>query len=903
MKRVYFTSLFFSLVVFACQKNALIDYKSSLEQKVVIEDENLYVPGNMSIRVSEKLASEIENARIEGGVVNGSQVKSMSSILLSSGVESVTRIFPYSGKFEERTRREGLHLWYNVVFDKKLSLTKAYTDFSKIDGVLEVELNREIIRFNSGNLEVLNLLGELPKIESKKTSVEPPFDDPKLSEQWHYYNNGETSGHLVGADINVFPVWKNYISGNEDVVVAVVDGGIDYDHEDLVANMWVNSAELNGAKGVDDDGNGYNDDIYGYNFVNKSGAISPESHGTHVAGTISATNNNGVGVCGVAGGDYKRGVKGVRLISCQIFTEDGSGGNAAEAIKYGADNGAVISQNSWGYEESTYFPNYIKAAIDYFVKYAGVDEFGNQTAPMMGGIVIFAAGNEGREEAAASYEKVLSVSSIGPNYVKASYSNYGSWVDIAAPGGSGYKGAILSTLPNNEYGYKEGTSMACPHVSGVAALLLSNVGGSGYTNEMLWERIVNNTKEIDTYNGVVEGKIGSGLLNALGSIVSGAKVPPDKVDEVFGVSNSNTISLNWLVTADLDDVKAFGYTIYYSKNSLEDLDVNNSIEVNEIFIETSDLDVGETISATLSDLDFETDYYIRVDAYDYSSNRSELSPMIIVKTEPNLKPVITPLDGTSLTLKAFQTKFINFKFTDPDGHPMTWSFKGGSNAVTAIQVGNDTIQLKIVGKDAPAADYNGEVTVTDKYGSETSLDFNYQIEKNTPPVLLKGIENLYVGSIAKEININLDEVFADFDGEILDYNIITASPSVAYVSSNLQQLVVISKQYGLTQVTVTATDVLNESVSTSFKILVRDDNNEIDLYPNPVIDNFNLRTGEELSADVSIISSTGAKVYDKKVSMGPFSPAQIDMSDLSGGVYTVIVKFNGKELKQNITKL
>ena len=110
-------------------------------------------------------------------------------------------------------------------------------------------------------------------------------------------------------------------------------------------------------------------------------------------------------------------------------------------------------------------------------------------------------------------------------------------------------------------------------------------------------------------------------------------------------------------------------------------------------------------------------------------------------------------------------------------------------------------------------------------------------------------------------------------------------------------------KYGLTEVTVTATDALNESVSTSFKILVRDDSNEMDVYPNPVVDKLNLRTGDKISALVSIVSSTGATVFNKSVSMGPFNPAQIDMSDMSGGVYTVLINFNGKELKQNITKL
>lgn len=176
--------------------------------------------------------------------------------------------------------------------------------------------------------------------------------------------------------------------------MAVIDGGIDYRHEDLSGNVG-NPAELFGEPGVDDDGNGYIDDIYGWNFINGTNQIEADDHGTHVAGTIGAENNNGVGVCGIAGGHG--GNTGVWLLSCQLFgTIDGREVSASfpEMIKYAADAGAVIAQNSWGYENITYLPRADQEAIDYFIQYAGVDERGEQTGPMKGGVVIFAAGNE-----------------------------------------------------------------------------------------------------------------------------------------------------------------------------------------------------------------------------------------------------------------------------------------------------------------------------------------------------------------------------------------------------------------------------------------------------------------------------------------------------------------------------
>ena len=144
-----------------------------------------------------------------------------------------------------------------------------------------------------------------------------PMNDPLLQDQWHYQNDGTLAYSKKGADINLFKALE-ITHGSPNVIVAIVDGGIDINHEDLAANIWINTAEKNGTSGKDDDGNGYKDDVYGWNFVDNSATIVPHSHGTHVAGTVAAVNNNGKGVCGVAGGSGHG--DGVRLMSCQIFT-------------------------------------------------------------------------------------------------------------------------------------------------------------------------------------------------------------------------------------------------------------------------------------------------------------------------------------------------------------------------------------------------------------------------------------------------------------------------------------------------------------------------------------------------------------------------------------------------------
>ena len=198
--------------------------------------------------------------------------------------------------------------------------------------------------------------------------------------------------------------WK-YTAGDNRVIVAVCDGGIMTTHQDIKDNLWVNEAELNGQQGVDDDGNGYVDDVHGYNFCARNGKVTADDHGTHVAGTISAVNNNGFAVCGIAGGTGNG--DGVRLMSIQIF--EGNDGcyssDIAKGVKYAADNGAVIINNSWGYDPGVYYgdneyeqwDSVLKNAYTYFKNNARL------AGAMEGGLVVFAAGNETYAESAYTH--------------------------------------------------------------------------------------------------------------------------------------------------------------------------------------------------------------------------------------------------------------------------------------------------------------------------------------------------------------------------------------------------------------------------------------------------------------------------------------------------------------------
>lgn len=286
-----------------------------------------------------------------------------------------------------------------------------------------------------------------------------------------------------------------------------------------VSKVEFNQQLMHVHEGRDDDSNGYADDIHGFNFVdNTTLTISTKGdapdHGTHVAGTVAAVNNNGTGVAGIAGGSGKN--DGVKIMSCQIF-HDKDGGDAAtsaKAIKYAADNGAAIIQCSYGYPAGSVTSDTAyssgasaeKQAIDYFIAK-------QNCAAIEGGLAIFAAGNDltGISGYPGAYRDYISVTAMSCDYTPAYYTNYGPGCNIAAPGGDAYQsylenintGAseVLSTVNGGKYGYMQGTSMACPHVSGVAALGLSYALqlGKTFTQNEFTTLLLTSVNDINQY--------------------------------------------------------------------------------------------------------------------------------------------------------------------------------------------------------------------------------------------------------------------------------------------------------------------------------------------------------------------------------------------------------------------
>ena len=492
------------------------------------------VSGELLVRFDARVSAILENAGLTKSGINApatrSGVLSVDEILsLVEGYE-IERVFPVDVRTEDKAREAGLHLWYIVRFSEEASVEKVAADLAQLGEVNRVAYNRTLKRATTKKATPLN--AELVRQLKAARSGE---GDPLYAFQWNLNNDGSLQDLLeegaetkftAGADIRAEGAW-NKCKGHPDIIVAVLDEGVDVNHPDLKESMWVNEAEVFGSV-EDADGNGYAGDRHGYNFVKQTGKITvndryDSGHGTHVAGAVAARNNNGVGIKSIAGGDGSAD-SGVRIMSCQIFSGQYVGTllDEVRAIKYAADNGAVILQCSWGYisgaanpyewgqqfstdEEWELYNPLEKQALDYFVTTAGSAE-----GVIEGGIAVFAGGNESAPAASypGAYGKFVSVAAVAGDFTPAVYSNYGPGTRISAPGGdqdyyfdfapkdadgnvilsqTGSVGCILSTLPEWHtgsnignldgdflgYGYMEGTSMACPQVSGVIALGLS----------------------------------------------------------------------------------------------------------------------------------------------------------------------------------------------------------------------------------------------------------------------------------------------------------------------------------------------------------------------------------------------------------------------------------------------
>ena len=446
------------------------------------------------------------------------------------------------------------------------------------------------------------------RLDSSVESVEPDYErsiaatpnDPDFSKLWGLHNTGQTGG-TSNADIDAPEAWDTQTDGSS-AVVGVIDTGVAYNHPDLAANMWVNPGEIPG-NGLDDDWNGYVDDVHGADFINNDGdPMDDHSHGTHVAGTIAAVGNNGIGVAGV---NWK-----ARIMALKFLGAGGSGStsDAVEAVLYASAMGARVTNNSWG------GGGFSQALLDAI-----------KTAELRGCLFVAAAGNSASDnDVYASYpstyeaDNIISVAATDHNDQIAYFSSYGArTVDLGAPGV-----AIYSTVPPfadpSGYDTFSGTSMATPHVAGAAALIFGTI--PGLTIQQVKARLLGAAVPIPALQGKT---VTGGRLNVFGSMEADAVAPSAVGDLAVTEAKLRSAILSWTATGD-DGMSgtARRYDLRYSKTPIT---VDNFAAATIAAGVPSPQSTGTTETFTVKGLEPATTYYFALKVSDNVGNTSPLS--------------------------------------------------------------------------------------------------------------------------------------------------------------------------------------------------------------------------------------------------------------------------------------
>ncbi len=448
---------------------------------------------------------------------------------------------------------------------------------------------------------------------------ETPPDDPLFDRLWNLHNTGQTGG-TADADIDALEAWE-IGTGSSDVIIAVIDTGVDVTHEDLLDNLWTNPQECPQgvgkcrADGIDDDGNGYVDDFHGINAIRNSGALLDDyGHGTHVAGTAAAAGNNGVGVVGI---NWK-----ARIVGCKFISAFGTGStsNAIKCFNYIYDlrtkqkQNILVTNNSWGGGGES---RALREAM------------GRVDSPMH----VCAAGNANTNRrtfpAAYDLDNIISVAATDHDDLYAGFSNWGEdWVDLAAPGVS-----IGSTVPTGRcpmctssgYGASSGTSMAAPHVTGAAALIWSEF--AGLNNEQVKQRILSG---VDALPNQSKKTLTNGRLNLFNAMEKDS-TPPAAVSDLSpsGVLMTK-VMLGWTATGDDGFTgTAMSYDVRYSTTPISTATWDSAQRVEAAPAPGAP---GSRETLEVKGLEPDTTYYFALRVGDNVGNLSDLSNIVIART-------------------------------------------------------------------------------------------------------------------------------------------------------------------------------------------------------------------------------------------------------------------------------
>jgi len=580
-----------------------------------------YKPNQINVKFTPRSLSEIKMDLLGQGRTGLAKVDSLN---WRYGAFKIQRLFPYFKIKFHNGKPNTLDAWYTIYFSEDINETALAAKYASLSEILYSEA-------------------------SPICKIYAAPNDPQYPNQWHLNQAND-------ADIDAPEAW-NLWSGNPSIIVAIMDTGVKWWHTDLAGaladennrnsikgNMWINTAELNGSAGVDDDGNGKIDDWVGWDFVTGNPEISDvgddydiedndprdhNGHGTHCAGNIAAINNNGAYVCSSAGGwgeDAAGNGNGVKIMALRIGWDDIFGLGyvgmdfAANAFIYAADNGAKIASCSWGSSENASLTD----ATNYFL-YNTTSPTGND--PLLR-LIFKAAGNDGNDLGSSSGDylidrsEVITVAATDENDARASFSNYGAVVDISAPGNN----IVSTSINSNGYETESGTSMSTPITASTAALVWS------YNNAL--SAIQVKTILFDSADPLSASGMGAGRINDYNCLTDPDISLPVELRGFEASADNHTIRLHWQTQSEVQNL---GFNILRRTQSEADFKMIGSYKTNPALQGLGNSSFGKDYFYEDSDVGKEQTYYYILEDVDFSGRIRQHGP-VSGKLESSLVP-------------------------------------------------------------------------------------------------------------------------------------------------------------------------------------------------------------------------------------------------------------------------